>query len=339
MSDCILTISIAAYNVEKYLKETLDSLVCLHNKNVEVLVVNDGSTDKTLDIATEYQMMYPSLFKVINKSNAGWGSTLNVSFKLAKGKYFKQLDGDDLYDANNLMRFVDYLKIVNDDLIISPYSVFTDSNPNKTKIVDFEQLRKLSHKTNFLEKAINCYPYMQMHSACLKTKLITDNDISLSENCFYTDVEFMVKCILNANTFSFFDGVVYKYRIGRQGQSVSIQGMRKHYKEHQKVLFVLVDLFSKIHEHSNVNTVVMNRISLMARAHYDYLLFLDDSSRAKSELKKFDSLLKEHSAIYQISSNLKINLLRNCNFNYVFIIRFLSLTLNEIKSKIFNFFK
>ena len=339
MSDCILTISIAAYNVEKYLKETLDSLVCLHNKNVEVLVVNDGSTDKTLDIATEYQTMYPSLFKVINKHNAGWGSTLNVSFKLAKGKYFKQLDGDDLYDNDNLLRFVDFSKKSDEDLIISPYSVFQDSKPNKTKIIDFEQLRLLAHKTNLLEKAINCYPYMQMHSACIKTKLITDNKISLSEKCFYTDVEFMVKCILKVNTYSFFDGVVYKYRIGRQGQSVSIQGMQKHYKDHQKVLFVLVDLFSKIYEHSNVNTAVMNRLSLMARAHYDYLLFIEDSRLAKLELKTYDTALKKHSEIYQNSSNFKINLLRNCNFNYVFLIRIISFILNEIKSKIFYFFR
>ena len=94
MERAFLTIIVPAYNVEKYLEQCLDSLV---NQTIiahKVIVVNDGSTDSTAEIAMEYQEKYPDTFRLINKENGGWGSTLNVGIKNAIGKYFKQLDGD-----------------------------------------------------------------------------------------------------------------------------------------------------------------------------------------------------------------------------------------------------
>lgn len=107
MINKILTISIAAYNVEKYIGKTLDSLI---NDDVmdkiEVLIENDGSTDNTAGIANEYVKNYPNTFKLINKQNGGYGSTINRSIKEAQGKYFKQLDGDDFLDTENLRKLV-----------------------------------------------------------------------------------------------------------------------------------------------------------------------------------------------------------------------------------------
>ena len=87
----VLTISIAAYNVEEYLAETLDSCIVHPNLQsyLEVLIVDDGSTDGTLEIAQEYEKEYPEVFHVISKENGGYGSTINAALKIATGKYQK----------------------------------------------------------------------------------------------------------------------------------------------------------------------------------------------------------------------------------------------------------
>ena len=102
----VLTISIAAYNVEKYLDNTLNSLICNKMDKLEVIIQNDGSKDSTCEVAKKYVEKYPNVFILNDKKNGGYGSTINASLKMAKGKYFKQLDGDDWFDTSNLDSFI-----------------------------------------------------------------------------------------------------------------------------------------------------------------------------------------------------------------------------------------
>ena len=104
----ILTVSIAAYNVQNYIKKTLDSLLVGKIDDLEILVEDDGGTDNTINIVKEYEKKYPNVVKLIHKENGGYGSTINKSIEIASGRYFKQLDGDDWYDSEN---FTDFLNI------------------------------------------------------------------------------------------------------------------------------------------------------------------------------------------------------------------------------------
>ena len=103
----ILTISVAAYNVENYIRDTLESLVIPELlDDLEIFIIDDGGTDKTLAIAKEYELKYPNTFHAIHKSNGGYGTTVNWSIKNATGKYIKLVDGDDWIDANGLKALV-----------------------------------------------------------------------------------------------------------------------------------------------------------------------------------------------------------------------------------------
>ncbi len=125
----ILSISIAAYNIEKYICSTIESLI---NRDVldkmEILIISDGSTDKTVKIGKEYEKKYPGSVRVIEKENGGWGSTVNAGIQNARGKYFKLIDGDDqaMRQTENLPDFVQYLEKNNYDLILTPYIEFID---------------------------------------------------------------------------------------------------------------------------------------------------------------------------------------------------------------------
>ena len=151
----ILTIGIAAYNMELYLSRCLDSLVCIENLNdIEILIVNDGSKDATLQIAQKYESLYPQSVKVIDKSNGGWGSVVNLAIKEATGKYFRLLDADDWYESDSLSEFVSHLSAISCDLVLTPYMLeYVEVGKKKPvlfqnvefgKTYDYNQLIQLS---------------------------------------------------------------------------------------------------------------------------------------------------------------------------------------------------
>ena len=103
----ILTISIAAYNVEKYIDRTLSSLNDPRFlDDIEVLIIDDGSSDNTKQIALEYEASAPDTFHYISKENGGHGSTINCGIRFATGKYFRVIDGDDWVDTNSFALYV-----------------------------------------------------------------------------------------------------------------------------------------------------------------------------------------------------------------------------------------
>ena len=93
----ILTISVAAYNVESYIAENLDSILITDVRDeIEVLVVDDGGNDGTLEIARKYEEQYPGIIRAVHKENGGYGSVQNYTMQNASGRFFKILDGDDV---------------------------------------------------------------------------------------------------------------------------------------------------------------------------------------------------------------------------------------------------
>ena len=108
----LLTVSIAAYNVESSLERALRSLAVKKDvmSRLDIIIVDDGSTDDTLRIADKISAAYPDSVRVIHKTNGGYGSTVNAAVSAAKGKYFKLLDGDDEFDAEGLNGLIDCIE-------------------------------------------------------------------------------------------------------------------------------------------------------------------------------------------------------------------------------------
>ena len=130
----ILTVSIAAYNVEQYIDKALRSLICSRMDKLEVLIIDDGSTDNTFSVAKGYESRYPETFHTIHKENGGYGSTINHSIGIATGKYFKQLDADDCFDTGNLNAFIDYLENNSSDLVLSPFYTYFSFDGHKNSM-------------------------------------------------------------------------------------------------------------------------------------------------------------------------------------------------------------
>ena len=119
--DKILTIIIPTYNMSEYLDTCLKSLI-IESNLLEVLIINDGSKDNSLDIAKKYEKKYPHIFRTIDKPNGNYGSCINRGLKEATGKYVKVLDADDKFNTDNLMNLVEIAQETNVDAFITDFS-------------------------------------------------------------------------------------------------------------------------------------------------------------------------------------------------------------------------
>lgn len=223
--DKILSVSVAAYNVADYIDDCLNSFTkCKRLADIEVIIIDDGATDNTLFKAQKFALKYPKSFKVIHSiHNRGYGGTINIALEEASGKYFKTVDGDDWINPEALDKLVAILEKTNADVVINNYrEVYNDHSV----IIDLHGQQSYGELVEFKDISQNQkYP---MHGITVRLQLYRDNALPITEHCYYVDTEYIFWVIILAKSFIFLKEPVYQYRLGRQGQSVSEEGMYKH---------------------------------------------------------------------------------------------------------------
>lgn len=313
MGNKILSISIAGYNIEKYVSHTLESFIIPEIEDkLEVILVNDGSTDKTLKIAKEYEIKYPNLFTVIDKNNGGYGSTINASVSKAMGKYYKTVDGDDWVDKNGLIELIKYLENCEDDMVITNYARVNDKNGEIIPtIFDSKEYRK----SMSFEEAY-CGQELYMQAIAFKTELLRNIKLNITEKCFYTDIEYILKPIPYIKTVSFLNVMVYQYRIAVNEQSMSIAGRRKHIDEQKKIYYKMVELYnSQKNLTKEKDEFFVLILGAMTKSHILAILSLDVNFNNYKRLCEFDKFVSDSESIYKESSKyLPVKILRKTNY-------------------------
>lgn len=287
----ILTVSIAAYNVEEYIRHTLDSIITPGSIDaLQILVVDDGGKDGTLDIVREYEAKYPDSVFAVHKENGGYGSVLNTSMGLATGKYFKQLDGDDWFVTENMDAFVELLRNVDADYVVTPMKMVSDADGSEVIRDYFENLPEGAYAFDDMD----FQEISPMHCSTFRTKLLQENKIQITEHCFYTDVELVNRPMPYMESLYIWHQSVYVYRIGREGQSVSKTGIRKHYKEHEKVFWNLIGIYNNLPEDKTAKRQFLRRrLVKETAAQMKYYCYLDRSREHYKQLRDFGDHLKQ----------------------------------------------
>lgn len=281
----ILTISIAAYNMEKYLAQAVDSLIDERVLNdLEILVVDDGSTDRTGEIAKQYEKRYPDSVSYVPKENGGYGSTINTSITLATGKYFKQLDADDWFETEGLVEFVKLLSRVDADYVVTQY-IRCYENTGKTKKNDLYE--GLPEGLYTFDEA-DTKKIVGMHSLAIKTEILKAMPYRLTEKCLYTDEEFVIYPIKYVNSLYIWHQPVYIYRLDREGQSFSLESKMKHYKEHEKVFWNLFEYYKNMDDVSDgKRQFVKRRLKCEYDRQIEWLCLLPPSRQNYRQLQSF----------------------------------------------------
>lgn len=261
---------------------------------LEVIVVNDGSKDKTLELAKKYEEKYPDTFKVVDKENGGYGSTINTSISLANGKYFKQLDGDDWYETDNLNSLCLKLKEIDADMIYTPF--IKHNVTNEEEEICHNQIEEIN-ETKQLDDIIQyAKPTFYMHTLMYKTSILKDNNIHIDEKCFYTDTEYVLFPIMYCKTFKAINLPIYIYRCGDENQSVGKLGRRKHYQDHLKMSNRMLEQIEIINciEDNKREYCHKYLASIFASGIANYLMTLKPTKQNYLLIKDYDKKVKEN---------------------------------------------
>lgn len=241
----VLSIIVPTYNMELYLDKCLSSLIISHGKMqyLEVLVINDGSKDRSGEIAHYYEVLYPQTFRVIDKENGNYGSCINRGLKEAQGRYIKILDADDSFDVSVFDSFISFLSHVEADLIISDYyqvdeyGAITEKYIYRLPVDKIFTLADISG--NVIEKL--CH-----QGVTYKTDNLRKIGYQQTEGISYTDNEWMFLPMINIDIIFYYPHSLYIYLRGRKGQTFDPSIFAQSLWMRIKVVSVMLDEYRQI---------------------------------------------------------------------------------------------
>lgn len=219
----ILSFIIPAYNSQLYLEKCIDSMLVpeLESK-LEIIVVNDGSTDLTQSIAKGYCRRYPNTVRLIDQNNKGHGGALNTGCAAATGKYLKVIDADDWIQTENLPAYLDFLENCDADVVLTHHRTI---DVGTSKIKYWKSFPPIFGKAYTLHEIMADWRRfdrsLTFHGITYRTSFYREKGIALSEKVFYEDHEFATFPCCHAQSIVPCDLYLYEYRIGDVTQSVS----------------------------------------------------------------------------------------------------------------------
>lgn len=250
----ILSIIIPVYNVEKYLKQCVDSVISNKFDNIEIILVNDGSTDNSGVICEEYAKRDNRIL-AFNKKNCGLSDARNYGINEATGKYLMFLDSDDFIESNKLKGIIEILNRINVDVLMSPYNEIVDDEVvgveavnellgNDFKVNNKELLECLFNNTKGLWTA---WKYI------VRKEFLRESGIEFKKGFLHEDVDYTTRILLKMNTFQYYNVPWYCYRTERVGSIMN----KKGFKSLQDTTQIILDLNTYM-INEKINKDVMN---------------------------------------------------------------------------------
>lgn len=277
----LISFVVPCYNSMEYMERCIKSLLVIKS-NAEIIIVNDGSTDKTGEIADSYQKKYPNIIKVIHQENGGHGSGVNAGLKAATGEYFKVVDSDDWLDEDALLELVSKIKEMKEDfvdLIICNY-IYDHLYENKQKVMSFKNVFPVGKICTWKELGhFKTSQYLIMHSLIYKTSILRKSKLELPKHTFYVDNIVAYQPLPFVKSICYFDLNLYHYFIGREDQSVNESVMIKRVDQQIKVTKLIaecLDLEQVKKVYPKLYRYLLQMLSMMMTISSVYLLMIGD---------------------------------------------------------------
>lgn len=243
----LLTVTIPCYNSQEYMSHAIESALA-GGKDVEILIVDDGSSDSTLKIARKYEEKYPDIVRAIHKENGGHGSAVNTGIANASGRFFKVLDSDDWFDVESLKKILHFIKYIAKDaipldLIVSNY-VYEKPSIQKQKSMNYRSAFPCNKFITWDDaKHFKITNNLLMHSLMYRTELLRECGLSLPEHTFYVDNIFAFVPLPYVKSIYYMNVDLYHYYIGRDDQSVNEAVMTKRIDQQIKITKIMINSF------------------------------------------------------------------------------------------------
>lgn len=225
----MVSVVVPVYNTEKYLRRCMDALTSqtIDPAELEIVVVNDGSTDSSCDILMEYQKRFPDIVKVYNKANGGQGSARNYGIEKATGQYIGFADSDDYVDRTMYEKMYRLALETGADITECHYHSMLETGEDESGQPLYKEIdTRGSIRTRSEAKELFFDPQVSPWNKLFKREVIVDNHIVFPEGMIYEDTSFYVKCIPFIKKQAYLDEKLVYYSVRANSTMTSARDHR-----------------------------------------------------------------------------------------------------------------
>lgn len=308
----LLTVAIPCYNSQDYMEHAVET-VLVGGEDVEILLVDDGSTDDTAKIADRLQEQHPTIVKVIHQKNGGHGCAVNTGLEKASGIYYKVLDSDDWFDRAAFLKVLDVLRhFVEDgrgvDMFIANY-VYEKPSLHKHKAIRYDGV--FPEEKVFTWNDVKRFKISQnilMHSVIYRTKMLRECGLELPKHTFYVDNIFVYNPLPSVKTMYYMNVDLYRYFIGRDDQSVNEKVMMGRIDQQLKVTKLMIDAhdLTKI-KNKKLRDYMVKYLTMMMTVSSVFLI-KEDSEESLAKREDLWAYLKvQNKAMYRMVNKMALS--------------------------------
>lgn len=243
----LISFAIPSYNSQDYMEKCVESLLP-GGEDVEILIVDDGSTDDTPAIADRLEKEHPGIVRAIHQENGGHGEAVNAGLRAATGTFYKVVDSDDWVDGEAYQAVIETLKRLeeegeNIDMLLTNY-VYEKVHENHQRTMFYTPLFPTDKVISWSDMKRNIKGFtILMHSVIYRTSMLRNTGLELPKHTFYVDNLFVYVPLPYVKKFYYLNVDFYRYYIGREGQSVAEETMVKRIDQQLRVNYMMIDAY------------------------------------------------------------------------------------------------
>jgi len=299
-----ITFAVPCYNSEDYMRRCIDSLLPGGDR-VEIIIVNDGSTDRTGLVADVYQAQYPDIVKVVHQENKGHGGAVNAGLGLATGKYFKVVDSDDWLDSEAMLHVLEQIgkweqedEIV--DMVVCNY-IYDHLYENRQRLMHYRNVFPRNVSCGWEEiRSFSSSQYLIMHAIIFHTDTVRKSGVKLPQHTFYVDNIFAYQPLPFVERIRYLDVDLYHYFLGREDQSVNEEVMMKRIDQQIRVTKLVSECTDlETVEHPKLTKYMVRNISIMFAISSIHLLLIGSPEALDKRAELWNYMKNNNSRLYR----------------------------------------
>jgi len=305
MKEKLITFAVPCYNSQDYMQRCLRSLMA-GGEEVEIIVIDDGSTDRTGEIADCYAEKYPETVRAVHQKNGGHGAGVNKGLSLAAGEYFKVVDSDDWLDEEALKKLLTEIRKRKRqgalaDLIICNY-LYDHLYEGKQKRMGYENVFR-NGKVCTWDTIGKFHPsqYLVMHAQICRTEVLRRSGVRLPRHTFYVDNLFAYCPLPYVRNIFYMDIDLYQYYLGRDDQSVNEQMLKKRIDQQMKVTRMVIagaDLTKIKEKEPKLASYMYRNISIMMAISSIHLLLIGNEEALEKRKNLWGDIKTSNPKLY-----------------------------------------
>lgn len=294
-----VSIVVPIYNVENYLKRCIKSLINQTYENIEILLINDGSKDKSKSICESY-VDEDKRIKLYNKENGGLSDARNFGIEKATGKYILFVDADDYIEENAIEKLIYFM--VNNDLDILTTNAYMEDGSNTKRLfdnIDFNQKDIMTGIDYYIRRIERSHFLAAVWLNMYKTELIKSNKILFKKGILHEDEEWTPRIMVAAQRVMYINFPFYHYIVSREDSIINLKDKTKNMIclfdicTDQEKMFQKMEITKKQHEIINdylcrqyMNACILESVNKDIYAkNVNYRFVIRNAKKIKTKLK------------------------------------------------------